>query len=337
MTLMTAVLVTSVLFAAEGEEPKKTQTAPFVVAVCVPAYAPNSVDGIQLKLIGAYMRGSWLPNEFFPISIFPKEDESTVSPFRPEQNAFLEALLNKTFFLCADPSVTYLPKEKTVAWMIDRRYLGLNGQLTGTLVEDNEERGTFDRDGDDGFLAMTNIREACGSMTPSQLTSEEEALVCKRVRDSVIDSVKEYMSTNDARKIDPQFDPRRYHAPKITRVLRCQLPSGWSGFWVRSVMAYPVGASPESEIPKNSRWSGYHYCLLQTNPRTNNSVLWEYADNLCSTYVNREFDLQGIFDGDKDGVPEFAICRHGHELCHYLLAHAANGELVEISSIIGVL
>lgn len=337
MTLMTAVLVTSALFAAQGEEPKKTQAAPFVAAVCVPSYAPDNFDEPQLKLIGAYMRGSWLPSEFFSITIIPKVDEPDASPFRPEQSTFLNRLVSETFYLCADPQVTYSAQKKAVAWMIDSQYLGLSGQLKGTIVEDDEEMGTFDEGGKDRFVAMTNTREACGSMKPTQLSAAEEALLSDRAHDAVIASVKECMREYGDKKVDPRFDPRRYYAPKITRVLLCELPSGWTGLWVRAIMKYPLDGSRESELSENSEWSGYYSCLLQTKPKANNPILWEYADSLCSGYDGKDFDLYGIFDGDKDDVPELAICKHGHEYCQYMLAQAENGELVEISSITGAL
>ena len=337
MTLMTAAFIASTLFVAQGEGSEKEERASFVVAVCTPSYLPDSPSKFQLKPLGAFVHGSWLSSEFFPVTIFPKRDKPHVSPFRPEQNTFLESLLNKKFYLCADPAVTFVTEEKMVSWMIDSQYLGLSGQLKGTIAEDDEEVGTFDEDGGDGFVAMTNIREACGTMKPAMLSEAEEALLSKRAQDAIIASVKESMRECGDKKIDARFDPSRYYAPKVTRVLLCQLPSGWTGLWVRVIMNYPPEASPKSELTNNSDWFGYYSCLLQTKPKANNPILWEYADSLCSGYGGKDFDLYGIFDGDKDDVPELAICKHGHEYCQYMLAQAENGELVEISSITGAL
>lgn len=328
---LTATIILAAAFLAAPEEATKSSTVPTTIGMYTRyshgwARDDDPVDHV-LMLVAACQEGKWLPSAFFAMAT-PEDRAKLAETFRPEQESFLDTLMTQTFHLCSNPATTFTPEKKKIPWIVEQQYIGLAGTLNGK-IEEKEACSA---------LIMTNVQGASASLESGALSKKDTAFFSKRLKKLISTAVRQYESERPKDSQRPVFDPKYYHSPEYKTVMDVKLPGGWEGRWLHATLDYPVEKSVKAlGFTERAFWSGYYDVLVEAGPASEKRILWEYATFLGREVENRYYRLKGVFDLDKNNIPEFLLEVGGWEYHAYLFTHAKNGELAEISSVFGAL
>ncbi len=328
---LTATLLLALALAAAPEEKPQPAAVPTTIGMYTNYWHGGAKDDAPVKYVlipmAAYQDGKWYSSALFAMAT-PGKRNKLAETFRPEQDIFLDALMTKTFYLCANPATTFTPEKKKIPWKVEQQYIGLAGSLKGKIEEEDEY---FD-------LAMTNVPEVSATLKNTALSEEDETFYSKRLTELISTAVINWESNLPKGKQRPTFIPEHYQPPEYVQVLKFKLPGGWEGLWLHATLEYPLEASPrELGSSESSDWSGYYNALVEVRPASKNQILWEYASFDGWESGNRYYELKGVFDADKNNKPEFLFDVGGWEYGEYMLVHAEKGELVKVSSVFGAL
>lgn len=334
MKLLTTLLMMPTILAATGQE-VKTPAAPTAISVCREDYHTDQNPGAPTRYVlmplAAYQSDKWFSEDFFSMMISDDASERVdyAETFRPEQDSFLDTLLNQTFYSVSNLQVQFQAEKKTTAYLVNCPQLGLQGVLSGKPMKNTDE---------DKYVAMTNMPEILGSLQSGNLTGEDEQLLAERMLKHMRTLIKLIAEKFHRADGSPPFNPELYQPPIFEKVIRCSLPSGWEVLWVQAFLPYPRELSPvHTECPDESAWSGHYYAIVDPKTKSKERILWDYPSRPCNTYNDFEYNLLGICDADDNNKPEFIISEGGYEYQAFKLVRAEKGKLVVISSVSGAL